>query len=230
MAADDDDRTIRSRQDGIVGGLERSNRSWCHGISPQLIVCVFIHVQHGLGHRHVDVLTSASSFALKECGQDRTCRLNCGVNVTVAVWIVCIGAASYVTLVLRDAGLGVDDRCVGPSRRPGARRPVPRDRRVDEPWALALEALVVESESLHDARAKVFDHDICRGDESSREFDTSWFVHVDRHVELADVLLHEVRRLRVDPRIGESGHVPSGGFHLDDLRTEIGEHAGRVRP
>ena len=195
MAADDDDRTIRSRQDGIVGGLERPNRSRCHGISPQLIVGVFIHVQHRFGHRHVDVLTSASALALIERGQDRACRLNCGVHIAMAMWIVGIGAATNVTLVLCDASLSVDDWCVGPPRCPGARRPVPGDRRVDQPWALVFEALVVESESFHDARSKVFDYDICRGDESSREFDTGWFVHVDRHVELADVLLHEVRRL-----------------------------------
>ena len=50
VTTNDDSAAISNLHDGVVARLKRANPIWVDGSVVQLVVYVFVDVQHGLGH------------------------------------------------------------------------------------------------------------------------------------------------------------------------------------
>ena len=88
---------------------------------------------------------------------------------------------------------------------------------------------VAEPHPVHHAGTEVLHHDVALLGQVMQELHGLGPLHVEADVALPAVLLREVRRDRVDARIGEAGEVADGRLDLDHLGAEVGEHAGAVR-
>ncbi len=125
--------TVGDRQHEIVAGTEAPDPLRIVVAFPQGVVQVLVDVEHRLGHRDVEPLTTARTLALVQGGDDRGGRLDGRVDVGVTVRILRQRPTPGVALRRDDAGLGFDHRRVRAPPHPRTGLPVSRDRRVDQP-------------------------------------------------------------------------------------------------
>ena len=155
----------------------------------------------------------ARSLALVQRGQHGDRHLHAGVDVGVAQRIVGVGraAASPCDFVIRPRR-----RRPGrtPGGRPTARSPRSRDRDVDQPRVAGPQRRRSEPQALHHAGAVVLDDDVAVVGQLGGQLDAARRGQVDADVALAGVLLDEVRRQPVDPRVAKRVRSPAGGSSL----------------
>ena len=81
---------------------------------------MLVDIEQSLRHRQINVLTLASSLALKQCGQNCTGTLDCRVDIGVTKRIIGIITAARIALAFCHAHLGVNHGRKGSTVNPGA--------------------------------------------------------------------------------------------------------------
>ena len=166
MAADDYVGAIAESQHQIVAGAETSDHAIGHGVIPECVVSMLVHVEHRLRHRHLDVLSHAGCVPLVERGEHGDGRLERGVDVGMGVAVIGVVPAAGVTLGAGQAGFGSDYWGVGPSVGPWARCAVAVDRDVDEFGTQRPKVFNTEAEPIHHTGPEVFEDDVAGRDET----------------------------------------------------------------
>ena len=90
---------------------------------------------------------------------------------------------------------------------------------------MCSECVVAEAETLHYPRSKVLNHHIAYQDEFSRNIDAPGVGKIERHIQLADVLLDEIRRQRIESRLTKSCEIALRWLNLDDLSPQVAQHS-----
>ena len=122
----------------------------------------------------------------------------------------------------------MDDRRVGRQLCRGPGLTVSGDRTIDQLRIELMQRAVVQLQSAHHPRSKIFDEDIATCDKPADNFDCVRRFQIENEALLADIELAEGGREAVADRRTGSHRLAFGGLYLDDLRTHVGKHPRAV--
>jgi hypothetical protein len=86
-----------------------------------------------------------------------------------------------------------------------------------------------ETQAVHHAGPEVLDQHVRMFDDAGRQFLAAFLLEIDRDVQLAAVLLHEVAAHAVPARSEKARQIAFRRLEFDDLGAEIREDAGARR-
>ena len=153
---------------------------------------MFVYVQQRLGHGDVEELSASRSFPLEECGENSGCSLHAGVHVAMTEGVVGVVAIADITLVFGKTCFCIHHGGIGASIHPGTSCPVATDGGIDEARVSFRQLVVAQSKAGHDTWTKVLDDDVADIHQLTSDLHGPCTGKVQRHVQLADVLLDEI--------------------------------------
>ena len=185
--------------------------------------------EHRVEHRDVDVLSRARALALMERREHADQAVQGRVRVGDREDRIGVRRRVEPGLPLEDPGLRVDHRGVGRASRFGRRGAESRDREHHEARVECVETLPAEAVAIEHAGAEVLDQHVGALCEPQQERRAAGLLEVDAERALARVLLCVVPAEPVPDLAPPARDVALGRLHLDDVRAEVGQHAGRER-
>src|SRR5581483_4120151 len=102
--------------------------------------------------------------------------------------------------------------------------PIARYRAIDQPRVDGLERLVAEAETVHHARAKLFDKNISALDERNNSLDPGLGLEIQRHAPLAPVEDRKSRAFAVHERREAPRVLAARLLYLEHVGARLGEH------
>ena len=106
---------------------------------------------------------------------------------------------------------------------------VARDRAVDQFRIEIAQAGVVQLQAPHHAGAEILDQNIGGRDQSANDLDPVGRFQIEHQALLADIELAERSAAIVAHRRPRAHRLAFGGFDLDDLRAQVGQHPRAMR-
>ena len=176
------------------------------------------------------MLSLTSRRTLKQRGQNSRGCLHAGVDIGMTMWIICRHATTRTCLQSRHSRFCIHHRCICTSTLPWASTSIATNRCVNEAGIDVFQHVVPKTKFVHHATTKVLHQHIAMLHHFFHKFDCFWMFEIHRDVLFPHVLLRKIRRHGSHAWKCKTCEVAFGGFKLDDVCTQVREHAGAMRP